>query len=189
MNADRTKRFLICVHLCSSVAKNPSSGVPHHPALRCPPHAIERRRARAMPRQDASFACRPESNPRAKQTASQKGHIPARPRNRQTLGPSAAWRRFRRPHSLDVTHEFLGGGGNIERLCLTHRLLPLLVGSLNFGSITQPLGSIPFRGFHRYYGLFRPWAPLPYSRPRGSSTCGFSVRIGVPGSHVPLNRL
>jgi hypothetical protein len=39
------------------------------------------------------------------------------------------------------------------------------------------------------YGLFRPWAPLPYSRPRGSSTCGFSVPIGVPGSHVPLDRL
>jgi hypothetical protein len=34
-----------------------------------------------------------------------------------------------------------------------------------------------------------PWPPLPYSRPRGSSTCGFSVRIGAPGSHVPLNRL
>src|ERR1035437_6515616 len=33
--------------------------------------------------------------------------------------------------------------GNTERLCLTHRLLPLLVGSLNFGSITQPLRSIP----------------------------------------------
>ena len=40
-----------------------------------------------------------------------------------------------------------------------------------------------------HYGLFRPWAPLPYSRPRGSSTCGFSVRIGVPGSHVPNTRL
>src|SRR5471030_2064806 len=34
--------------------------------------------------------------------------------------------------------------GNTERPCLTHRLLPLLFGSLNFGSITQPLGSIPF---------------------------------------------
>src|SRR6266700_477311 len=79
--------------------------------------------------------------------------------------------------------------GNTERLCLTHRLLPLLVGSLNQGSMTQPLGSIPFRRLHRYYGLFRPWAPLPYSRPHGSSTCGFSVRIGVPGSHVPLDRL
>ncbi len=79
--------------------------------------------------------------------------------------------------------------GNTERLCLTHRLLPSLVGTLNFGSITQPLGSIPFRRLHRYYGLFRPWAPLPYSCPRGSSTCGFSVRIGVPGSHVPLDRL
>src|SRR5664280_950206 len=78
--------------------------------------------------------------------------------------------------------------GNTERLCLTHRLLPFLVGSLNFGSITQPLRSIPFRELPRYYGLFRPWSPLPYSRPRGSSTCGFSVRIGVPGSHVPLNR-
>src|SRR5215471_1308254 len=40
-----------------------------------------------------------------------------------------------------------------------------------------------------HYELLRPWAPLPYSRPRGSSTCGFSVRIGVPGSHVPLHRL
>ena len=79
--------------------------------------------------------------------------------------------------------------GNTERLCLTHRLLPLLVGTLNFGPITQPLGSILFPGLHRYYGLFRPWSPLPYSRPRGSSTCGFSVRIGVPGSHVPLDRL
>src|SRR5208337_1493155 len=36
--------------------------------------------------------------------------------------------------------------GNTERLCLTHRLLPLLVGSLNFGSITQPLRSIPLSG-------------------------------------------
>src|SRR6516225_2983316 len=43
--------------------------------------------------------------------------------------------------------------------------------------------------YNSYYGLSRPWAPLPYSHPHGSSTCGFSVPIGVPGSHVPLNRL
>src|SRR5438309_7867259 len=34
-----------------------------------------------------------------------------------------------------------------------------------------------------------PESPLPYSRPCGSATRGFSVRIGVSGSHVPLNRL
>src|SRR5258705_12186826 len=53
---------------------------------------------------------------------------------------------------------------------------------IEFNSITQPLRSIPFRGLPCYYGWFRPWAPLPYSRPRGSSTCGFSVRIEVPRS-------
>ena len=37
--------------------------------------------------------------------------------------------------------------------------------------------------------MFRPWAVLPYFRPCGSSICGFSVCIAVPGSHVPLNRL
>src|ERR1022692_4452488 len=79
--------------------------------------------------------------------------------------------------------------GNTERLCLTHRLLPLLVGTLNLAPSTQPLRSIPFPRLHRYYRLFRPWSPLPYSRPHGSSTCGFSVCIGVPGSHVPLDRL
>src|SRR5450756_400914 len=59
---------------------------------------------------------------------------------------------------------------NYKRLCLTHRLFPLLVGSLNSAPSTQPLRSIPFRGLLRYYGLFRPSAPLPYSRSRGSST-------------------
>src|SRR5215472_8748981 len=34
-----------------------------------------------------------------------------------------------------------------------------------------------------------PESPHPYSRPCGSATCDFSVRIGVSGSHVPLNRL
>ncbi len=72
---------------------------------------------------------------------------------------------------------------------LPHSSAPPIAGWLiEFGSITQPLRSIPFRGLHHYYELFRPWSPLPYSRPRGSSTCGFSVRIGVPGSHVPLDR-
>src|SRR5450759_1426748 len=59
---------------------------------------------------------------------------------------------------------------NYKRLCLTHRLFPLLVGSLNSAPSTQPLCSIPFRGLHRYYGLFRPSAPHPYSRSHGSST-------------------
>jgi hypothetical protein len=73
---------------------------------------------------------------------------------------------------------------------LPHSSAPPIAGwHIEFSSITQPLRSIPFPGLHRYYELFRPWAPLPYSHPRGSSTCGFSVRIGVPGSHVPLNRL
>ena len=110
--------------------------------------------------------------------------VPFEIRNRLLVDPCRSLVRF---HSLIRFPDLLLG--NTERLCLTHRLLPLLVGSLNFGSITQPLRSIPFPGLPRYYGLFRPWAPLPYSRPRGSSTCGFSVRIGVPGSHVPLNRL
>src|SRR6516162_7195862 len=34
-----------------------------------------------------------------------------------------------------------------------------------------------------------PESPHPYSRPRVSCTCGFSVSIGVSGSHVPFNRL
>src|SRR5207249_3141679 len=46
--------------------------------------------------------------------------------------------------------------GNKEWLCLTHRLLPLLVGSLNFGSIAQPLRSILFPGLLHYYELPRP---------------------------------
>ena len=33
---------------------------------------------------------------------------------------------------------------------------------------THPLRSVGFRRPHRYYGVFRPLAPLPYSRPRGS---------------------
>src|SRR5215469_5546322 len=76
------------------------------------------------------------------------------------------------------------------RMALPHSSAPPIAGWLiEFGSITQPLRSIPFRELPRYYELLRPWAPLPYSRPHGSSTCGFSVRIGVPGSHVPLHRL
>src|SRR5215470_3831972 len=34
-----------------------------------------------------------------------------------------------------------------------------------------------------------PETPHPYSRPRGSSTCSFSVNIEISGSHVPFNRL
>src|SRR5262245_31188772 len=34
-----------------------------------------------------------------------------------------------------------------------------------------------------------PETPHPYSRPRGSSTCSFSVNIGISGSHVPFNCL
>src|SRR5215469_883520 len=34
-----------------------------------------------------------------------------------------------------------------------------------------------------------PESAPPYSRPRGSATCDFSVCIAVSGSHVPLNRL
>jgi hypothetical protein len=75
------------------------------------------------------------------------------------------------------------------RTALPHSSAPPIAGWLiEFSSITQPLRSIPFPGLHHYYRLFRPWALLPYSRPRGSSTCGFSVRIGVPGFHVPLYR-
>src|SRR5215831_5928389 len=75
------------------------------------------------------------------------------------------------------------------RTALPHSSAPPIAGwHIEFSSLTQPLRSIPFQGLHRYYGLFRPWAPLPYSHPRGSSTCGFSVYIGVPGSLVPLNR-
>src|ERR1035437_7615663 len=110
--------------------------------------------------------------------------VPFKIRNRLLVNPCRSMVRF---YSFIRLPDF--PLGNTERLCLTHRLLPLLVGSLNFGSITQPLGSIPFPELPHYYGLFRPWSPLPYSRPRGSSTCGFSVPIGVPGSHVPLNRL
>src|SRR5215467_6647539 len=76
------------------------------------------------------------------------------------------------------------------KTALPHSSAPPIAGwHIEFGSITQPLRSLPFPGLRRYYELLRPWAPLPYSCPHGSSTCGFSVRIGVPGSHVPLNRL
>ena len=34
-----------------------------------------------------------------------------------------------------------------------------------------------------------PESPHPYFRPRGISTCDFSVSIEDSGSHVPLNRL
>src|SRR5215471_13288266 len=34
-----------------------------------------------------------------------------------------------------------------------------------------------------------PESPHPYSHPRVSCTCGFSVGIEVSGSHVPFNRL
>src|SRR5690242_11972258 len=33
---------------------------------------------------------------------------------------------------------------------------------------THPLRSVGFRRLHRYYGVFRPLMPHPYSRPRGS---------------------
>src|ERR1022692_1034865 len=47
---------------------------------------------------------------------------------------------------------------------------PIAGWPVDFSSTTQPLRSIPFPGFHRYYGLFRPSAPHSYSRPCGSST-------------------
>jgi len=71
---------------------------------------------------------------------------------------------------------------NTERLCLTHRLLPLLVGSLNQAPQHHPFAPSLCRGLPRYYEWFRPCAPLPYSRPYGSSTCAspFASVLQVP---------
>src|ERR1035437_5380839 len=56
------------------------------------------------------------------------------------------------------------------RTALPHSSAPPMAGWLiESGSLTPPLGSIPFRRLHRYYRLFRPWSPLPYSRPHCSS--------------------
>jgi hypothetical protein len=75
-----------------------------------------------------------------------------------------------------------GPFGNTERLCLTHRLLPLLVGSLNSAPQHHPFAPSLCRGLPRYYEWFRPCAPLPYSRPYGSSTWAspFASVLQVP---------
>src|SRR5947209_16428737 len=72
--------------------------------------------------------------------------------------------------------------GNTERLCLTHRLLPLLVGSLNSAPQHHPFAPSLYRGLRRYYEWFRPCAPLPYSRPHGASTWAspFASVLQVP---------
>src|ERR1700682_2450021 len=78
---------------------------------------------------------------------------------------------------------------NTKRLSLTHRAPPIAGWLIESGSLTQPLRSHPFVGDFIATTGSAPESPLPYSRPRGSSTCGFSVSIEVSGSYVPLNRL
>ncbi len=68
------------------------------------------------------------------------------------------------------------------RLCLTHRLRPLLVGSLHSAPQHHPFAPSLCRGLPRSYEWFRPWAPLPSSRPPGSSPCAapFASVLQVP---------
>ena len=50
----------------------------------------------------------------------------------------------------------------------------------------QPLRSVSIRRLHRYYGLLRPCALYRHYRPRGVSTCDFSLntRAHVPTFHT-----
>src|SRR5215469_15535425 len=71
----------------------------------------------------------------------------------------------------------------------TREFLPFLVDSMSWVLDTASWLH-PFMG--DFLATTRCSAPAiahPYSRPRGISTCGFSVSIAIAGSHVPLNRL
>src|SRR5712691_8510903 len=61
--------------------------------------------------------------------------------------------------------------GHTIRLCRTPRLLPWLVGAWHAAPHHHPFAPSLWRGLRRSDEGFRPWAPLPYSRPQGSSTC------------------
>jgi hypothetical protein len=79
---------------------------------------------------------------------------------------------------------------NTKRLCLIHRAPPIAGWLIEFRLLDTAPSLHPFIGdFPATTRCSAPESPLPYSRPRGSATCGFSVGIGVSGSHVPLNRL
>ena len=71
--------------------------------------------------------------------------------------------------------------GNTIRLCLTHRLLPLLVGSLNQAPQHHPFAP-SLSGTSSLLRVVPPWAPLPYSRPHGASTWAspFASVLQVP---------
>jgi hypothetical protein len=51
--------------------------------------------------------------------------------------------------------------------------------------MTCSLCSTGITPFHRSYEAVRPWSVHRYFRPRGVSTCAFSLFITRPGSHVP----
>jgi len=78
---------------------------------------------------------------------------------------------------------------NLEWFCLVHRLLPFRVDRRIWLDCTAPSLHPFIQDFIATTSCSAPEIPHPYSRPRGSSTCGFSVSIGISGSHVPFNRL
>src|SRR5262249_54328973 len=63
---------------------------------------------------------------------------------------------------------------------------PPLAGWPNRCRFTTPLGSVGLRRLHRYYGVSRPLAPLPYSRPFGS---GLLWLLRFIGAEFPMFRI
>src|SRR5262249_10994812 len=78
---------------------------------------------------------------------------------------------------------------NQEGFCLVHQFLPFRVDRRIWLHCTAPWLRPFMEDFIATAGCSAPEAPHSYARPRGSSTCGFSVNIGISGSHVPFNRL
>jgi hypothetical protein len=73
----------------------------------------------------------------------------------------------------------VGPGNFTPSLPQIRTFLRLPVDSILIG-VTCPLRSTGITPLPRYYEAVRPWSVLQYFRPRGSSTCAFSLGITDP---------
>jgi len=95
------------------------------------------------------------------------------------------WRGTSQPRALsepDVNLSIHPARATLRRLppsVETDGLLRSPVGPLIPTRVTPSLRSVGITPRHRYYGGVRPWAAHRYFRPRGFSTCVFSLGIAV----------